>query len=180
MAGHLITAFEPFGRVRGHLLHRNASLDLLRGLQGTGRTAANASFALLPVSEAGPARLAALLESLQPRAVLCLGESGRLPPGSVHIEPLAVAGDNFHCSAAARCLIRLRRQSGYSGIGRYYCNRTYLEVLDWSRRPGSGAAVFVHVAVAGSRRAQLREVTEILRGLLQFSRSRPGVSVPAR
>ena len=164
----LVTAFEPFGFVRGRLLRRNASLEVMARLQARlGED--DVRFMRLEVGNAGIARLKAALAEFKPAALLAMGESGRLPGDRVVLEPFA-----DHCqlvpdddpSGPDRLFSPFAASLGArpedSGIGAYYCNAAYWAGLRWAETQAETPPVaFIHVPVAGDRATHARQVMDI-------------------
>ena len=154
----LITAFEPFGPIRGHVpgLRGNRSRDILGQLKADRELADLLTFEVLPVSAAACARLDDRL-SEGPSGVLLMGEallsSIRLEPRAYdpdapQVGPLRLPGARSRTSAFALAIaadMAARGVSTASGIGTYYCNRAYWLALGWSERVGGRPAVFFHV-----------------------------------
>ena len=153
----LVTAFEPFGIVRGNVpgLRGNRSRDILGLLRADYDFADQLTFEVLPVSAAACTRLEDRL-SEGPFGVLLMGEdllsNVRLEPRAYdpdsQVGPLRLPGARTRTSSFARLIapdMRARGVSTASGIGAYYCNRAYWDALGWSERMSGRPAVFFHV-----------------------------------
>jgi pyrrolidone-carboxylate peptidase len=180
----LVTAFEPFGLIRGHVpgLRGNRSRDILEQLRADNELADQLAFEVLPVSAAACTRLDDRL-SHSPVGVLLMGEdllAGiRLEPRAydpdAQIGPLRLPGTRWRTSAFAKEIaadMAARGVSTASWIGTYYCNRAYWHALGWSEQRGR-PAVFFHVGP----RSNLEWQTSLVREALV--RMRRAVAAPA-
>lgn len=180
----LVTAFEPFGIIRGNVpgLRGNRSRDILSQLRADYDFVDQLTFELLPVSAAACTRLEDRL-SEGPSGVLLMGEdlisSVRLEPRAYdpdsQIGLLRLPGARSRTSGFATLIaadMKARGVSTASGIGTYYCNRAYWDALGWSERMNR-PAVFFHVGP----RSNLEWQCSVVRAALQ--RMRRAVPVPA-
>lgn len=181
----LVTAFEPFGIVRGSVpgLRGNRSRDILGLLRADYDFADQLTFEVLPVSAAACTRLEDRL-SEGPSGVLLMGEdllsSIRVEPRAYdpdyQIGPLRLPGARTRTSGFATLIasdMKVRGVSSASGIGTYYCNRAYWDALGWSERMSGRPAVFFHVGPHSNLEWQCSVVREAL------LRMRRAVPVPA-
>jgi hypothetical protein len=181
----LVTAFEPFGIIRGNVpgLRGNRSQDILGQLRADYDFVDQLTFEVLPVSAAACTRLDDRL-SEGPFGVLMMGEdllsSIRLEPRAYdpdsQIGWLRLPGAKWRTSAFAKEIageMAARGVSTASGIGTYYCNRAYWHALGWSARRNWRPTVFLHVGPRSSLEWQTSVVKEAL------LRMRRAVAVPA-
>jgi len=170
----LVTAFEPFGPIRGRVpgLRGNRSRDILGQLTADNELVNQLTFEVLPVSAAACTRLEDRL-SEGPSGVLLMGEallsSIRLEPRAydpdAQIGPLRLPGARWRTSAFAKAIaadMAARGVSTASGIDTYYCNRAYWQALGWSERLNGRPAVFFHVGPRSSLEWQTSLVREAL------------------
>jgi hypothetical protein len=176
----LVTAFEPFGPIRGHVpgLRGNRSRDILGQLTADNELVDLLTFEVLPVSAAACTRLDDRL-SEGPFGVLLMGEallsSIRLEPRAydpdAQIGPVRLPGAQWRTSAFAKEIeaeMAARGVSTASGIDTYYCNRTYWHALGWSERMGGRPAVFFHVGPRSSLEWQTSIVKDALLRMRHF------------
>jgi pyrrolidone-carboxylate peptidase len=170
----LVTAFEPFGPIRGHVpgLRGNRSVDILGQLKTENAGTGQLTFEVLPVSAAACTRLEDRL-SEGPAGVLLMGEallsSIRLEPRAydpgAQIGPVRLPGARSRTSAFAMAIaadMAARGVSTASGIGTYYCNSAYWLALGWSERMAGRPAVFFHVGPRSNLEWQTSHVREAL------------------
>lgn len=176
----LVTAFEPFGLVRGHVpgLRGNRSQDLLAEIEAR-HAGRGVTTQLLPVSLRASEVLSARLAE-GPAGVLLMGEdlvaSLRLetcafdPSAQIGVIPLPAEATR---SPFAESLAPAMRARGVSvgasrgAIGTYYCNRVYWTAQQWAgeRRP----CVFFHVGPFASLRWQYGQITAALRAMRRWA-----------
>jgi pyrrolidone-carboxylate peptidase len=170
----LVTAFEPFGLVRGHVpgLRGNRSETLLDALRATMGSAADVTFERLPVSAECEGRLERRLRE-GPRGVLLMGEdllSGmrleqKARDPSHQIGFVGLPGASVRTSTFAQAIapdMQRRGVSTWSGIGTYYCNRAYWQALGWAGDVPQRRVVFFHVGPLASVDWQLATIQEVL------------------
>jgi pyrrolidone-carboxylate peptidase len=180
----LVTAFEPFGPIRGHVpgLKGNRSQGILSLLQQRHQGEPDLDFRVFPVSEDAGVQLQAILSGdNQPGGILLMGENLlanlRLEVLAIDPEhqlgPLRLAGAERINSSFAQSLeseLSVVGVSVKSGIGTYFCNRLYWIALQWAARTGR-PAVFLHVGPLASIEAQCSKVDYVLYRLQKAIRS---------
>jgi pyrrolidone-carboxylate peptidase len=181
----LVTGFEPFGLIRGHvpLLKGNRSQQLLEMLRErfgaqdfeylilpVDRTAVDMLGQHLTLTTAGAfmmgedllARMRIETTSYDPRAQLGVGPfQVRTPGARAAVSPFAaeLAGE-------------LKGQAGVStdsGIGTFFCNRVYWRGQEWGESNGR-PTVFIHVGPFQSVDIQYQRVSQMLKELLVSAR----------
>ncbi len=176
----LVTAFEPFGLVRGHVpgLRGNRSQELLAELEAR-HAGRGVTTQLLPVSLRACELLSARLAE-GPAGVLLMGEDlvASLRVETCAFDPSAQLGPIPLPAARTRSrfaewLAPSMRARGASvgasraEIGTYHCNRVYWTAQQWAgdRRP----CVFLHVGPFASLRWQYGQVTAALRAMRRWT-----------
>lgn len=165
----LITAFEPFGFIRGTLMGANASLDVLEALRAEAPQAYH--FRVLPVSEEGIAELGRTLRSLKPSGLLAMGENALLLPDRIVVEPFAI---NCRPSILPDFLVggekvgspfaeKVGAEDPDSRMGRYFCNAAHLAGLQWAAGSMGEPVAFVHIPVLPPRARHVEQVRSLLR-----------------
>jgi len=170
MSKILITAFEPFGLIRGKLLNKNASKEVIDLVKDN--LIHDANFEIISVNAQGEKLLCDKLNSYKPTGVICMGENLLQHGSSIHIEPYAIDSpvstltlggiNKIERSSFAEYAIEKFNQTQDSKIGTYYCNRAYLCSLRWCEANGSRPVVFVHVPVSGSRNVHGKQILKLV------------------
>jgi pyrrolidone-carboxylate peptidase len=174
MAKILLTAFKPYGLIRGLFLQRNSSKEVLELIKKRNRFH-DVNYEVLPVDKGAEKRLDFILKREPTKGVVCLGELLVQPGRHIHIEPYAVTsvGNNFGLhktveSEFAKYAIDHFNQSPESKIGTYYCNKVYLRALKWSEDRAKCPVVFAHIPVAGDRNKHSNDVIKLLNLMRQW------------
>ncbi|HEY3174601.1 MAG TPA: hypothetical protein VGK94_02440 [Candidatus Polarisedimenticolia bacterium] len=170
----LVTAFEPFGPIRGHIpgLRGNRSEGVLEQLRTEYHGSANLAFEVLPVSGSGCDLLEARL-SQGPAGVLLMGEALlaglrlelRARDPKSQIGPIPLPGAQWRTSPFAESIAEEMKSRGVStatGIGTYYCNRAYWLAQEWAERMGNRPTVFFHMGLLASLQWQCGVIQEAL------------------
>lgn len=163
----LVTAFKPFGFIRGWLMKKNSSLEVLEALQA--ENPGNHHFLVLDVSDQGIETLKKTVRQLKPSGILSMGEYALLSGERVILEPFAV---NCRPSIMPDIFGDPKVESPFarghgagpedSVIGRYYCNAAYLAGLEWASQSRGQPVAFVHVPILGDRSKHVEQVRKIL------------------
>jgi hypothetical protein len=173
----LVTAFAPFGTPLRPNRGANASEEVARAWIGRGRTGVRVL--VLPVSPAAEVVLARAL-SANPSAIVATGEAAFPPGPDTVLEPWAEDREvetgpaegpalRLHSSAADEISLVDGLARGPS-IGRYWCNRVYFRILEWTLvhpRP----AVFLHMRVEGDRARQRGHLDHVVARLDAMART---------
>jgi hypothetical protein len=167
----LVTAFEPFGPIRGNVpgLKGNRSQDLLRALEPVCRNH-GLTLQVLPVS---PGCIGVLDHRLQegPRGALLMGEdlvaSFRIEQSATdpaaQFGPIRLLGAERRTSSFVGRLARNVEDAPVTNsIGTYYCNKVYWHALGWAAEHGDAPVAFVHVGPFVRIEAQLDELTRLI------------------
>ncbi len=180
----LVTAFEPFGPIRGNVpgLKGNRSQDLLSMLQRKHQGEATWDFRVLPVDQDAGSQLQAILAGdRQPGGILLMGEDLL---ANVRLEVLAL--DPEHQLGPIRLPGAKRLESPFahdvesemaalgvsvkSGIGTYFCNRLYWIALQWATR-SARPVVFLHVGPFASLEEQFAKIEWVANQLQETIKS---------
>jgi hypothetical protein len=166
----LLTAFRPFGLIRGRLQKKNASLEILEAIRKD--YPSEFHFEVLDVDDGGIDALRRALATLKPSGLLAMGEYALLPGSKVVLEPFAVncrpriiesfPGLDTEERLSSDFALAQGADMGNSSISRGYCNAAYLAGLQWAAGSNGEPVAFVHVPVLGERADHVQQVRKLL------------------
>ena len=175
MSKILITAFEPFGPIRGLVFKKNASLEVLEQI-GANDLQNRFEYLVLPVSDDGEKMFADALESARPAGIVSMGEYLFQSPTNIKVEPCALRAPLSslpRLGRGAEVFSPFAEKIGHgearerASIGLYYCNRIYIRGLDWAHKNGGRPSVFLHIPVFGDRKAHYHQTMAIVEQMEQ-------------